>query len=141
MRALKPPLPALALLAAALPAAGLADRSPPGKPAGPDRRVPWTTSRVKGSPEPPPPYRLEVAFPKIKFFEPLELTAATGTRRLFVAQRPGKVHSFVPDPKNDRADLLIDVKKIVYGLAFHPKFDKNGYFYVTYIVDAKQDLP
>src|SRR5262245_53333478 len=111
------------------------------KPAAPAKRVLWTTSKVKGSPDPPPPYRLEVAFPKIKFFEPLEVTAAPGTNRLFVAQRPGKVHSFVPDPKAEKADLLIDVKKIVYGLAFHPKFNQNGYFYVTYIVDPSKDLP
>src|SRR5262245_7676543 len=37
-----------------------------GKPYGIDKRVPWTTSRIKGSPEPPPPYRTVSAFPKLK---------------------------------------------------------------------------
>src|SRR5262245_4494023 len=111
------------------------------KPAAPPKRVPWTTSKIKGSPEPPPPYRLEVAFPKVKFFEPLEVTAAPGSKRLFVATRPGKVYSFVPDRKTDKVDLLIDVKKVVYGLTFHPKFATNGHFYVTYIVDPAKEEP
>lgn len=111
----------------------------PDKPRGLGQRVPWTTSKIKGSPEPPTPYRVEVAFPKLKFFEPLELTAAPGTSRLFVAQRDGKLFSFVPDPKTEKAELLLDLKKVVYGLAFHPNFDKNGYFYVTYIRDPSKE--
>lgn len=107
------------------------------KPAA--KRALWTTSKVKGSPEPPAPYKTELVFPKVKFFEPLEVTAAAGTDRLFVAERPGKIFSFVPDAKTDKTDLLIDLKKVVYGLALHPKFDKNGYVYVTYIVDASKE--
>jgi uncharacterized repeat protein (TIGR03806 family) len=123
------------VLPLSVPTAGLAD-----KPA-PPKRIPWTTSKVKGSPEPPAPYRLEGAFPKVKFFEPLEITAAPGSPRLFVAERPGKIFSFVADAKTEKADLLLDLKKIVYGLAFHPKFATNGYFYVTYIVDPAKEQP
>ena len=66
------------------------------------KRPQWTTSKVKGSPEPPAPYRTDVVFPRVKFFEPLEVTAAAGTDRLFVAERPGKVFSFVRDKDGDR---------------------------------------
>src|SRR5438094_650264 len=38
---------------------------PVRKEYGIDKRVPWTTSRVIGSPEPPPPYTTEPAFPKL----------------------------------------------------------------------------
>ena len=127
-------LAATALLLLSFTNAGKAD-----KPA--EKRVPWTTSKVQGSPEPPAPYRLEVAFPKVKFFEPLEITAAVGSPRLFVAERPGKVFSFLADQKTEKSDLLIDVKKTVYGLALHPKFASNGYFYVTYIVDPAKEQP
>jgi len=53
-----------------------ADGRDDGKPAaraasGLDQRVPWTTSKVRGSPDPPTPYRTEIAFPKLKFDEPL----------------------------------------------------------------------
>jgi len=51
--------------------------------------VPWTTSRVKGSPEPPAPYRSELAFPKVKFSEPLDLAFVPGANRIAVAQRRG----------------------------------------------------
>jgi uncharacterized repeat protein (TIGR03806 family) len=124
----------LPLLAAALALPAL---SPADKPA--PKRVLWTTSKVKGSPEPPPPYRLEVAFPKVKFFEPIEMAAAPGTDRLFVATRPGKIYSF--DPKTQQADLLLDTKRMVYGLTFHPDFAKNGYLYVTIIVDPSKEQP
>ncbi len=103
------------------------------------KRVPWTTSRIHGSPEPPPPYRVEVAFPKVKFFEPLELTAAPGTERLFVATRPGKIYSF--DPQSQQVDLFLDSKRMVYGLAFHPDFANNGYVYVTIILDPSKEQP
>src|SRR4051794_26539521 len=135
-----------ALLAAAVvgynAAPGLAEKPSSDKKTRPsDKRVPWTTSKVKGTPEPPAPYKLEVAFPKVKFFEPLEMASASGTERLFVATRPGKLYSFVPDAKTEKADLLLDLKKIVYGMAFHPKFDRNGHFYVTYIVDPSKETP
>ena len=37
------------------------------QPYGIPKRVPWTTSRLTGTPEPPPPYRIERAFPKLHF--------------------------------------------------------------------------
>ncbi len=112
--------------------------SPERRPFGLERRTPWTTSNVKGSPDPPAPYRIQRAFSRLKFYEPLELVAAPGTDRLFVAERTGKIFSFVNAPKTAESELLLDVKKTVYGLAFHPQFEQNGYFYVTSIVDASE---
>src|SRR5262245_17361513 len=77
----------------------------PGKPAGLERRTPWTTPRVRGSPDRPRPYRTELAFPKLKFDEPLDISGAPGSSRLFVVERYGRVFSFPNDPKTDRADL------------------------------------
>ncbi len=111
------------------------------KLSGLEKRVPWTTSQVKGTPEPPPPYRTEVAFPKLKFAEPLELVTAPGSDRLFVAQRRGKIYSFRNQPQTDKADLLLDVKKTIYGLTFHPQFAKNRYLYVTYLLEDEKILP
>src|SRR5262245_16957343 len=82
-----------------------------GKPvrtaSGLEKRVPWTTSKVRGSPEPPPPYRTVPAFAKLKFEEPLDLAAAPGTNRLFVAERYGKVYSFVNNADVAKADLAL----------------------------------
>ncbi len=109
---------------------------------GLEKRIPWTTSNVKGSPEPPPPYRTERAFPRLKFFEPLDLTYAPGSGRLFVAQRPGKIHSFVNRPDVEKADLFLELKgKVIYAFAFHPQFAKNRFVYVTYIKNPQKDEP
>src|SRR4051794_40911939 len=81
---------------------------------GIDKRTPWTTSKVKGSPEPPHPYRTVVAFPGVKFAEPLDLTYVPGAHRLAVAERRGKIFTFANKTAAKTADLLIDLKKTVY---------------------------
>ncbi len=116
---------------------------------GLDKRVPWTTSKVKGSPEPPPPYRTEPAFPKLRFDEPLDLTYAPGTNRLFVAERWGKVWSFVNEPGTGKADLALHlegkdktgkpVKQVIYAFTIHPKYAENHYVYVTWIPDPEHE--
>jgi uncharacterized repeat protein (TIGR03806 family) len=106
---------------------------------GIDKRVPWTTSRVKGSPEPPQEYRSEVAFAKLRFDEPLDMAAIPGENRLAVAERHGKVFTFVNDPKTEKPDLLLDIKKTIYAITFHPRFADNHYVFVTYI--AEEDKP
>ncbi len=105
------------------------------------KRTLWTTSRVKGSPDPPNPFRTEVAFPHLRFEQPLELTIAPGSDRLFVAERFGKIFSFEVNRETTKAELLIDLEKTTYGLAFHPRFQDNGYFYVTYVLDPLKTLP
>src|SRR5712692_3009546 len=63
------------------------DRPPKsGPPYGIEKRTPWTTSRITGSPEPPLPYRTERVFPKLTFKNPLLIRSAPGTERLFVGE-------------------------------------------------------
>src|SRR5262245_36464453 len=80
------------------------------KPFGIGKRVAWTTSRIQGSPEPPPPYKIERAFPKLTFHNPLLLTTAPGLNRFFVCEQFGKILSFPIDPKVEKADLVIDLR-------------------------------
>ena len=61
------------------------------------RRVPWTASRVKGRPDPPLPYRAELAFGNLEFTQPVTITGAPSTTRLFVVEVTGKVFSFPED--------------------------------------------
>jgi len=127
-----------------------ASAGPLGKPYGLEKRVLWTTSKVIGSPEPPPPYKTEPAFPKLKFEEPLDMSYAPGTNRLFVAERWGKVHSFVNDKDTSKADLVLQfagakdskgepMKQPIYAIALHPKFKENGYLYVTWIPNPETE--
>lgn len=46
------------------------------RPLGIKQRTPWTTSRIKGSPTPPAPYKTERIFPKLQFRNPVLLSAA-----------------------------------------------------------------
>ena len=73
-------LAALGALCLSLVRAGPVTEPPaPERPYGIAMRVPWTTSRISGSPEPPAPYRIERVFPKLTFKNPLLLTNAPGT--------------------------------------------------------------
>ncbi len=91
----------------------------------------WTSSQIEGRPNPPDAFRTELAFPHIKFVEPLAMCLVPGSNRFCVATRSGKIYTFEIDREVSQADLLIDLNRTVYGVAFHPDFAKNGYFYVT----------
>lgn len=144
------PLLAVALFAglhASLAHAG--DSEPVRKPFGLEKRAPWTTSNMVGYPEPPPPYRTERVFPKLSFAEPLDLAAAPGTNRLWVAERRGKLWSFIHDPAVSKADIALELAtkndkgepqpQTIYAFTFHPKFKENGYVFVTSIPDGSKD--
>ena len=59
----------------------LRDKSKNGRPYGIERRIPWTTSRITGTPEPPPPYTIERVFGNLEFTNPVVLTNAPATDR------------------------------------------------------------
>ena len=92
----------LALLAANL-AAQLAE-----KPFGLEQRTPWTTSRLRGSPEPPPEYRLTRAFPQISFKGPVFIAQDPLSDRLLVAEYEGRIWSFLPKDPTGKKDLFLD---------------------------------
>jgi putative heme-binding domain-containing protein len=127
-------------------------------PYGMPHRTPWTSSHITGSPEPPPPYRIARAFPKLTFKNPLLITNAPGTDRLFVGEQAGKLFSFPSRQAVAKADLFLDLTTelhrwdangkvrgidAVYGLTFHPRFAKNRYCYVCYVLASKsgEQLP
>jgi putative heme-binding domain-containing protein len=115
-------------------------------------RVPWTTSRVVGSPDPPPPFQVVRTFPKLKFHHPLLLARPPVGDRLFVGEQEGVLYSFRDRP-DARAELFFDLRKeirtvhrlagakdveAVYGLAFHPNFARNRQCFVCYTLRGKK---
>ncbi len=110
---------------------------------------------MKGSPDPPLPYRAQRVFPHLGFTQPTVLTSAPGTERLFVAEQSGRIASIPNDRECRMADLFLDVKLLVqgrnaslkeaeqvafvavYGLTFHPDFATNRRCYVCYVVRYK----
>ena len=114
---------------------------PARKSFGLEKRIPWATSRIHGSPDPASPYQTENAFPKLKFYEPLSLSALPGTNRLLVAERPGKIFSFVNESQTEEKALLVDVGRTVYAATVHPRFAENGYIFVMSVLDAMNPSP
>ena len=104
-------------------------------------RALWTTSKVVGSAEPPDPYRLELAYPKLKLFEPLSAALIPGSKRLLVAERPGKIWVLDASSKEPQPQLVVDLKRTVYGIVAHPQFDKNGFVFVTSVADPANPSP
>ncbi len=116
-------------------AAVAADPTSSRPPFNLQQRTLWTTGNIHGTPEPPDPYTTERAFPKLTFFEPLSVGLVPGHSRFGVATRPGKIFTFEIRQDVAEPQMLLDVQKVTYAVAFHPNFAQNGFFYVTYIHD------
>src|ERR1051326_1971473 len=107
------------------------------QPYGIDRRVPWTTSRVVGSPDPPLPCTVERTFTRSEAKPPIFITAEPDTDSLLVVQqggepeRPSRILRVRDDPDSTRAEpLLVISNRRVYSVAFHPRYRTNGWLYV-----------
>lgn len=86
--------------------------------------------------------RLEPAFPDLTFEQPLDPAwPDDGTNRLFVVEQPGRIWVIENDSATNVRTLFLDITSRVdnagweeglLGLAFHPDYAANGYFYVNY---------
>ena len=122
------------LLLAALSASTAAEDE---APFGLDRRIPWTTSRVIGSPDPPLPFTVEKTFTNIQWRGPIFVAPEPGTDSLLVIQqggekeRPSKVLRLRDDPNADHAETLLTVSnRLLYSVEFHPGYRTNGHLFV-----------
>lgn len=90
-------------------------------------------------------YELVDAYPNLTFDQPLYYTTANdGTNDVFVVERTGKIKVFENDEDVNKFDVFIDLssnidfsgqEKGLLGLAFHPNYEENGYFYVNYTTE------
>jgi glucose/arabinose dehydrogenase len=87
---------------------------------------------------------LQDAFPNLTFSSPVFLThAGDNTNRIFVIEQPGRIKVFPNSQTASNAKTFLDITdRVVYGgemgllgLAFHPDYANNGYFYVNYTAD------
>ncbi len=121
-------------------------------PEGPQEgRTAWTTSRVVGSPDPPPPFQVVRVHPNLKFDHPLLIVRYPEADRMVVGEQAGVLYSFVDGP-DAKAELFFDLRRelktlpllpgakeveAVYGLAFHPDFASNRQCFVCYTLRGK----
>lgn len=88
------------------------------------------------------------AFPNLNFSQPLYLTHAPDDNdRLFLVQQNGYIYVFDNDEDVTSRALFLDVQNRInsnqgeqglLGLAFHPSYDQNGYFYINYTTGDNQ---
>ena len=117
-------------------------------PPGPGPRSPIGPYLDRRLPETPPAsgaWRAVPAFPNLTFQDPVVLTHAPRSRRLYVCGRQGTIESFENLPRTATKTMVLDIRSRcqgwddtgLLGLAFHPDFGKpgapnRGDFYVTY---------
>lgn len=87
-------------------------------------------------------YKVSLAFPNLSFSSPTDLQVASSTdKRLFVAERAGRIRAFGPTKSASSSSIFLDISDRVtssdgeeglLGFAFHPDYASNGYFYVNY---------
>ena len=85
---------------------------------------------------------IQTAFPNLNFTRPVDLQyAGDGSNRLFVVEQQGIIRVFENNPNVPGSTIFLDIRSRVQdsgneqgllGLAFHPDYINNGYFYVNY---------
>ena len=81
------------------------------------------------------------AFPNLDFDQPVDLQSpADNSNRLFVVEQEGEIYVFENFDSNTIKTQFLDIRdKVIYegecgllGLAFHPNYEYNGYFFINY---------
>lgn len=102
------------------------------RPFGIEKLEPLKTSRVVGSPEPPPPFRVVPTLPELTIDWPIQVVREPGTRNLIVADEDkpwGKSRLLRTDGTSEPV-VLLSVTDTIYDFCFHPKFETNGFVFV-----------
>ncbi len=97
-------------------------------------RIPWTTSKIVGSPEPPLPYTTEAIYTEIKFRRPIHAITEAGTTNIIVILQneggPAKGLLFEDEKDAKETTLFFEIPRLVYGITFHPKYKTNRKVYI-----------
>jgi glucose/arabinose dehydrogenase len=84
---------------------------------------------------------LEAAWPDVRISDPVDLQhAGDGSGRVFVVSQSGTIYVLGGDESMKEAPVFLDISDRVatgvemglLGLAFHPRYSENGYFFVSY---------
>ncbi len=86
-------------------------------------------------------YEVVKAFPNLSFSNPVDLqNSGDGTNRLFVVEQQGIIKVFSNNQDVSSEKVFLDIRDRItsggetglLGLAFHPNYIQNGYFYIDY---------
>ncbi len=109
-------------------------QQPPGKGAL-EKRVPMTTSKVIGSPEPPPPFQIQRVYPNLAMKFPLSVHPIPGADQMLAVCTESSSGLCTIYHMKDSADIVklepaLTPNNTTYGIAFHPRWRENGYIYL-----------
>lgn len=105
-------------------------------------------AQENSNPSPASNGNLEIieAFPSLSFERPVDFQhAGDDSKRLFVVEQRGVISVFQNDSKTAEKSEFLEIEAKVddsgneeglLGLAFHPDFKNNGYFYVNYTASS-----
>lgn len=102
----------------------------------------WTTSRIKGTPDPPLPFTIERVFDDVELTHPTEMIRVPGTDRWVVAETHARIRSFSAGDDRDPR-IAINMKDVeakagnVYGITFHPDYPRQPWCYIAYTAVPK----
>lgn len=98
-----------------------------------------TSTEIQGQ------YKLTPAYPNLSFTRPVDYQyPGDGSNRVFVVEQRGVISVFEDDESVSEATTFLDISGPVddqsneeglLGLAFHPDYASNGYFYVDYTIN------
>ena len=89
-------------------------------------------------------YSVVNAFPNLSFEDPVGIYhSGDASNRIFVLEQQGRIKVFNNNESVSESEIFLDIAAIVdqdggyteeglLGLAFHPNYSQNGYFYVNY---------
>ncbi len=93
----------------------------------------------------PAAYKISNAYPALSFTRPVDFQhAGDGSGRVFVVEQRGVISVFEDAQNVKDKKTFLDISGPVddkgneeglLGLAFHPDYQKNGYFYIDYTID------
>jgi glucose/arabinose dehydrogenase len=91
-------------------------------------------------------FQLQEAFPNLTFASPIDFQYANdGIDRIFVVEQKGIIKVFQNSSSVSTVKVFLDITDRVskestemglLGLAFHPDYKNNGYFYVNYTISS-----
>ncbi len=96
----------------------------------PERRLPLTTSRVLGWPDPPPPYRTRRIYEKHTFRAPVYLCSHPTHDLVFITEQNGRIVT-LPTRGEGKVETFLELTDAdTYSMTFHPKYTTNKLVYV-----------
>lgn len=109
------------------------------------KRVPWTTSHIHGSPDPPKPFVARRIYGDVAFNKPTELEYDPVSKCWLLLEQWGKLFALRHDDPGAKPVLCADLKAkyqdldYLYGLALHPHYAENHLVYLCYTRGADID--